>query len=155
MSELKSTFQKKPLLKKNKKNYFDNDNFDRSATIRNDIDWYEKLDKNDIIYIPIWRSLNLFSLKPDDLSQPVFLEFNDLKNFSPENYVKTFLGSDIINEKKRYFISIDFSILDEVKIKNFFSEIGTFCSLRDISPIVSSFESSLLAYSLCISNWHK
>ena len=30
------------------KNYFDNDNFDRSASIRNDKDWYEKLDKNDI-----------------------------------------------------------------------------------------------------------
>ena len=47
MSELKSTFQKKPLLKKNIKNYFDNENFDRSSTVRNDIDWYEKLDKND------------------------------------------------------------------------------------------------------------
>ena len=48
MSKLKSTFQNKPLRKKNIKNYFDNDNFDRSASIRNDKDWYEKLDKNDI-----------------------------------------------------------------------------------------------------------
>ena len=88
------------------------------------------------------------------MSQPVFLEFNDLKNFSPENYVKTFLGSDIVNRKKRYFISIDFSILDEVEIKTFFSNIGTFLSLRDINPIVSSFEGSLLAYSLGVSNWH-
>ena len=155
MSKLKSTFQKKTLRKKNIKNYFDNDNFDRSASIRNDKDWYEKLDKNDIIYIPIWRSLNLFSLKPDDLSQPVFLEFNDLKNFSPENYVKTFLGSDIVNRKNRYFISIDFSILNEVEIKTLFNKIGAFLSLRDINPIVGSFEGSLLAYSLGISNWHK
>ena len=107
MSKLKSTFQKKTLRKKNIKNYFDNDNFDRSVSIRNDKDWYEKLDKKDIIYIPIWRSLNLFALKSDNLSEPVFLEFNDLKNFVPENYVKTFLGSDIVNRKKRYFISID------------------------------------------------
>ena len=57
MSKLKSTFQKKTLRKKNIKNYFDNDNFDRSASIRNDKDWYEKLDKNDIIYIPIWMIL--------------------------------------------------------------------------------------------------
>ena len=155
MSKLKSTFQKKTLRKKNIKNYFDNDNFDRSASIRNDKDWYEKLNKNDIIYIPIWRSLNLFSLKPDDLSQPVFLEFNDLKNFSPENYVKTFLGSDIVNRKNRYFISIDFSILNEVEIKTLFNKIGAFLSLRDINPIVGSFEGSLLAYSLGISNWHK
>ena len=155
MSKLKSTFQKKTLRKKNIKNYFDNDNFDRSASIRNDKDWYEKLDKNDIIYIPIWRSLNLFSLKPDDLSQPVFLAFNDLKNFSPQNYVKTFLGSDIVNRKNRYFISIDFSILNEVEIKTLFNKIGAFLSLRDINPIVGSFEGSLLAYSLGISNWHK
>ena len=155
MSKLKSTFQKKTLCKKNIKNYFDNDNFDRSASIRNDKDWYEKLDKNDIIYIPIWRSLNLFSLKPDDLSQPVFLAFNDLKNFSPQNYVKTFLGSDIVNRKNRYFISIDFSILNEVEIKTLFNKIGAFLSLRDINPIVGSFEGSLLAYSLGISNWHK
>ena len=89
------------------------------------------------------------------MSQPVFLEFNDLKNFSPENYVKTFLGSDIVNRKNRYFISIDFSILNEVEIKTFFNKIGVFLSLRDINPIVGSFEGSLLAYSLGISNWHK
>ena len=93
MSKLKYTFQNKSFYKKNIKNYFDNENFDRSANIRNDIDWYEKLDKNDIIYIPIWRSLNLFAVKSDDLSQPVFLEFNDLKNFSPENYSHSFPDS--------------------------------------------------------------
>ena len=114
MSKLKPTFLKEPFYQKKIKNYFDNENFDRSANLRNDANWYDKLDKKDIIYIPIWRSLNLFALKSDNLSEPVFLEFNDLKNFSPENYVKTFLGSDIINEKKKYFISIDFSILDEV-----------------------------------------
>ena len=108
------------------KNYFDYRNFDRSVNIRNELNWYDKLDKKSIIYIPIWRSLNLFTLKSDDLSQPVFLEFNDLKNFSPENYVKTFLGSDIVNRKKRYFISIDLSTLDEAEIKTFFSEIGAF-----------------------------
>ena len=56
---------------------------------------------------------------------------------------------------KKNFISIDFSILEEVEIKTLFSEIGKFLSLRDINPVVGSFESSLLAYSLGISNWHK
>ena len=155
MPKLKSTFQNKPLFKKKLKNYFDYENFDRSANFRNDADWYEKLDKKDIIYIPIWRSLNLFALESDDLSQPVFLKFNDLKNFSPKDYVKNFLGSHKVNGTKKNFISIDFSILEEVEIKTLFSEIGKFLSLRDINPVVGSFESSLLAYSLGISNWHK
>ena len=129
MSKLKPTFLKEPFYQKKIKNYFDNENFDRSANLRNDANWYDKLDKKDIIYIPIWRSLNLFALKSDNLSEPVFLEFNDLKNFVPENYVKTFLGSYIVNRKKRYFISIDLSTLDEAEIKTFFSEIGTFLSL--------------------------
>ena len=120
MSKLKTSFQNKPFYKKNIKNYFDNINFDRSANLRNDPNWYDKLDKKDIIYIPIWRSLNLFTLESDNFSQPVFLKFNDLKNFSPENYFKIFLGSDLINRQKRYFISIDFSILDEVEIKKNF-----------------------------------
>jgi len=63
MSKLKPTFLKEPFYQKNIKNYFDNENFDRSANLRNDANWYDKLDKKDIIYIPIWRSLNLFSRK--------------------------------------------------------------------------------------------
>ena len=85
----------------------------------------------------------------------MFLKFNDLKNFSPKDYVKNFLGSHKVNGTKKNFISIDFSILEEVEIKTLFSEIGKFLSLRDINPIVGSFEGSLLAYSLGISNWHK
>ena len=73
MSKLKPTFLKEPFYQKNIKNYFDNENFDRSANLRNDANWYDKLDKKDIIYIPIWRSLNLFALKSDKLSEPVFL----------------------------------------------------------------------------------
>ena len=121
MSKLKPTFLKEPFYQKKIKNYFDNENFDRSANLRNDANWYDKLDKKDIIYIPIWRSLNLFALKSDNLSEPVFLEFNDLKNFVPENYVKTFLGSYIVNRKKRYFISIDLSTLNEAE---YFAKAG-------------------------------
>ncbi len=136
-------------------NFFDYKNFDRSADIRNDLYWYDKLDKKNVIYIPIWNSMNLFSTKSEDYSQPVFLKFSDLKNISSKSYLKTFLGSKIINRKKKYFVLLDFSILNEIEAKNYFNNIGTFLSLRDINPLVGSFEGSLLAYSLGISNWHK
>ena len=50
-------------------NFFDYKNFDRSADIRNDLYWYDKLDKKNVIYIPIWNSLSLFSAKSEDYSQ--------------------------------------------------------------------------------------
>ena len=53
------------------------------------------------------------------------------------------------------FNLLPISFLDEVEIKTLFNKIGAFLSLRDINPIVGSFEGSLLAYSLGISNWHK
>ena len=137
------------------KNYFDYKNFDRSVNFRNELKWYDKLDKKNVIYIPIWNSLSLFSTKSEDYSQPVFLNSKDIKVISSKSYTKTFLGSKLINKKKKYFVSLDFSILDEIEIKTLFSKIGTFFSLRDINPLVGSFEGSLLAYSLGISNWHK
>ena len=71
-------------------NYFDYKNFERSANFRNELKWYDKLDKKNVMYIPIWNSLSLFSTKSEDYSQPVFLNFKDIKIISPKNYIKTY-----------------------------------------------------------------
>ena len=110
-----------------------------------------------------WRTIKIIALQTSEkIAEINEVKFSEIKwsadstkifyNKYPKPAPSKRLSQQSYNAALFYF---DLSTLDEAEIKTFFSEIGTFLSLRDINPIVGSFEGSLLAYSLGISNWHK
>ena len=145
----------KSALLNNKPNFFGFDDFDRLSHYREKQDWFRKLNKEKVKFIPVWRALNLFSRDDKNVSNPVFLEFNEIQKLLNEKHFKIFLGCKIIMAQKLFFICIDFSLLSETKIKRYLNSFGKFLSLRDINPLVDIFTGSILAYSLGISNWHR
>ena len=142
-------------LNKTRPNFFGFSKYDRLENVRENANWFEKLDKKRIKFIPVWRGLNLFSNKNENILNPFFLHFSEIEDLLKDDHLKIFLGCKIDQTKKTFFVSVDFSKLSEFKIKKYLNSFGKFFSLRDINPLVDASTGSILAYSLGISNWHR
>ena len=139
-------------------NYFGSDNLDRMTDNRNDLNWFEKLNKKNVKIVPVWNSSILFERSKksqENFTNILFPNLYDFKEFIENQNLKILLGSRNKSTVNEIFLCIDFSNSTQKKINSIIKSFGEFRSLRDASPKLDKFEGSLAAYAIAISNWHK
>ena len=139
-------------------NYFGSDNLDRMTDNRNDLNWFEKLNKKNVKIVPVWNSSILFEhskKSQENFTNILFPNLYDFKEFIENQNLKILLGSRNKSTVNEIFLCIDFSNSTQKKINSIIKSFGEFRSLRDASPKLDKFEGSLAAYAIAISNWHK
>ena len=139
-------------------NYFGYDNLDRMTDYRNDLNWFEKLNKKNVKIVPVWNSSILFERaikSQEDFTSILFPNLYDIEEFIENQNLKILLGSRNKSTINEIFLCIDFSNSTQKKINSIMQSFGEFRSLRDASPKLDKFKGSLAAYAIAISNWHK
>ena len=139
-------------------NYFGSDNLDRMTDNRNDLNWFEKLNKKNVKIVPVWNSSILFertTKSQENFTNILFPNLYDFKEFIENQNLKILLGSRNKSTVNEIFLCIDFSNSTQKKINSIIKSFGEFRSLRDASPKLDNFKGSLAAYAIAISNWHK
>jgi len=133
-------------------NFYGFSGLDRSAHIREEEGWLDRLlDAPETRIVPVWRSRSLIT--DDDAGEPragmlVAVEHRVLIEHA--EFV-AFLG-----EKAGVpHIAVDLSAMDEVQLNDTFSDHGMFTDLRQIGPLLERFEGSLLAYARGLMYWHQ
>ena len=139
-------------------NYFGSDNLDRMTDNRNDLNWFEKLNKKNVKIVPVWNSSILFertTKSQENFTNILFPNLYDFEEFIENQNLKILLGSRNKSTVNEIFLCIDFSNSTQKKINSIIKSFGEFRSLRDASPKLDKFKGSLAAYAIAISNWHK
>ena len=139
-------------------NYFGSDNLDRMTDYRNDLNWFEKLNKKNVKIVPVWNSSILFertTKSQENFTNILFPNLYDFEEFIENQNLKILLGSRNKSTLNEIFLCIDFSNSTQKKINSIMQSFGEFRSLRDASPKLDKFKGSLAAYAIAISNWHK
>jgi NAD+ diphosphatase len=139
-------------------NFFGSDNLDRMTDNRNDLNWFEKLNKKNVKIVPVWNSSILFERaikSQEDFTSILFPNLYDIEEFIENQNLKILLGSRNKSTVNEIFLCIDFSNSTQKKINSIMQSFGEFRSLRDASPKLDKFKGSLAAYAIAISNWHK
>jgi len=140
-----------------KPNHFGYGGLDRNIYLRDNKNWFKKLNKKRTKIVPLWNSLNLFSKldKGNDDPRAIFPNYFDIDKNLNEIHRIIFLGTSIDKVSETFFICIDFSNLSEIEVNDIFSQYGQFYDLKDVSPLIDSETGSILAYSNGIHNWHE
>ena len=139
-------------------NYFGSDNLDRMTDHRNDLNWFEKINKKNVKIVPVWNSSILFERSinsQENYTNILFPNLYDFEEFIENQNLKILLGSKNKSKVNEIFVCIDFSNFTQKKMNSIMQSYGEFRSLRDASPKLDNFKGSLAAYAIAISNWHK
>ena len=122
---------------------------DRMGTKRRVDTWVAKqLKKPTTCFVPVWRSMNLFSR--EDKFRPVLPSYTDLGDLIDTVESLTFLGQE---DKVAYFatgLPSSDNIVPDAMIR-----FGEFKDLRKVGVMIDGRENSLLAYARAITYWHQ
>jgi len=133
-------------------NYYGFSGLDRSAHIREEEGWLERLIlEPETRLVPVWRSRSLIT--DDAMGEPcaALLPAVDHQVLVEHAEFVVFLG-----EKGGIsHIGLDLSPLDEHHVHDLFADHGMFTDMRQIGPVLERFEGSILAYVRGLMYWHQ
>lgn len=135
-----------------KPNFYGFSGLDRSAHIREDEGWIDRLlGTPDTRLVPVWRSRSLIAEDAGGDPRAAVLLAVDHQVLIEQAVFVAFLG-----EKGGVaHIAVDLSSFDETRIHETFADHGLFTDLRQIGPLLERFEGSLLAYARGLMYWHQ
>ena len=135
-----------------KPNFYGFSGLDRSAHIREDEAWIDRLLATpDTCIVPVWRSRSLIAEDAAGDPRAAMLMAVEHQALIERADFVAFLG-----EKAGVaHIAVDISGFDEVQINETFADHGMFVDLRQIGPVLERFEGSLLAYARGLMYWHQ
>ena len=141
-----------------KPNHFGFGGLNRNIEFREQSDWLEILYKrNNTKFVPLWKSQNLF-LHSDDIKNkapiPAFPEISEFKDISDCGENHTLLGFKNINNEEIGYIGVDLSALDYEEVDRKVCSWGSFQDLREIGPLIDSYDGSILSYARGIIIWN-
>lgn len=135
--------------KRSSLNCFTVTTLDRMEAMRRDERWIaDQLKKQDARFVPVWREMNLFSIK--DSYRPVSPKsavLGELK-INIDSYI--FLGK--VNGNVHFAINLpphDSTVPDK------FSSFGHFQDLKKMAPLLDNGNIELLSYSKALTYWHR
>ena len=135
-----------------KPNFYGFSGLDRSAHIREEEGWVDRLmTAPETRIVPVWRSRSLIT--DDAAGDPCagMLVAMDHRALIEQAEFVAFLG-----EKAGVpHIGLDLSPLDEAQVHDIFADHGIFTDLRQIGPVLERFEGSILAYARGLMYWHQ
>ena len=135
------------------KTVFTNNPLDRTANLRNDIDWIKSIKRDQKTnYIIFYNEKPLINPSPDHSknSEIKLFNFNQLDNLLDEAQYLVFLGQ---NEGKSFF-AVDLSNIEQIKEnKNIMGE-SKFIDVRSIAPNLSSESTGILAQAKSMISWN-
>ena len=135
-----------------KPNFYGFSGLDRSAHIREEEGWLDRLmTVPETRIVPVWRSRSLIT--DDAAGDPCagMLVAMDHRALIEQAEFVVFLG-----EKAGVsHIGLDLSSLDEAQVHDIFADHGIFTDLRQIGPVLERFEGSILAYARGLMYWHQ
>ena len=142
-----------PLHLLNKKpNFYGFSGLDRSAHIRQDDDWLEKLEKlGNANVLFSWGSLSMLNLDKTGEPNATMLALNVVSEIVNRADNVVFLG-----EKSGIpYLGIDLSSIEEDIVDKLIPSADVFADLRQVGPLLERFEGSLLAYNRALLFWHQ
>ena len=135
-----------------KPNFYGFSGLDRSAHIREEEGWLDRLmTAPETRIVPVWRSRSLIT--DDAAGDPCagMLVAVEHRALIEQAEFVAFLG-----EKAGVpHIGLDMSPLDEAQVHDIFADHGIFTDLRQIGPVLERFEGSILAYARGLMYWHQ
>lgn len=133
-------------------NHYGFSGLDRSAHIREEEGWLERLIlEPETRLVPVWRSRSLIT--DDEMGEPCAALLSAVEHRVLVEHAEfvAFLG-----EKGGVpHIGVDLSPMDERDIHDLFANHGMFTDLRQIGPVLERFEGSILAYVRGLMYWHQ
>ena len=133
-------------------NFYGFSGLDRSAHIREEEGWLERLlGLPDTKLVPVWQSQSLIFEAPDREPAAVLLTATRHTELVASAEFVAFLGE----RAGTAFIGVDLTPLDEARVQRYFGDIGMFTDLRQIGPLLGRFEGALLAYARGLMYWHQ
>ena len=139
-------------LTRKRPNFYGFSGLDRSAHIRDDAGWLDRLlTVPETLFVPAWRSRSLVTDAAADRPRAVMLPAARHRCLVEKAEFVAFLG-----EKAGVpYIALDLSPIDEAEVQALFDGRGMFTDLRHIGPLLSRFEGAVLAYARGLMYWHQ
>lgn len=125
---------------------------DRSAHIREEEGWLERLVQEATTrLIPVWRSRSLVVGAETESPSAALLNAREYSTLVEISETTIFLG----NFGDTAHVAVDVSHLEEEAAAELVKDAGEFIDLRQVGPILERFDGSVLAYARGLMFWHQ
>jgi NAD+ diphosphatase len=139
-------------LTRRKPNIYGFSGLDRSAHLREEEGWLERLVGDETTrLVPVWRSRSLVLGADSETPSAALLNAREFAVLVQRSETVIFLG----NRGPEAHVAVDLSHLEEDEAAGLVGDAGQFLDLRQVGPVLERFEGSILAYARGLMHWHQ